>query len=740
MVKKVSFVMSIIAACLFTANAATVNGTVSSTAAGTAAISGATVTLTPVGGGAAMTATTSATGAYSFTNVTATAYPANFTIVASASGFVTSGTNLVRIATATATATSNFALDPKALGVIISGTVTVAGSTTPIAGAKVLVRQRVLGGGGGYTPIDSAVTSATGAYSIDSVQAGTYSFLVSATGYNSNTSNNIVVTNAARTEDFQLTALGAGVTISGTVTNATTNALVSGAKVVLSTAGNGGTIVDSATTAANGTYSITAVQPGTYTTTTSAAGYTSITSNNFTVAAAAVTRNIILTPVPGPTTVSGTVTNATTTNPVVGAKVILLNGAVHVDSAVTAANGTYSITGVVAGTYTMNVTAATYTAFTSNNFMINGTPITRNVQLTPLPGPTTVSGIVTDAASNAAISGAKIVLVSNGAHVDSVTTIAAGTYVFASVAAGTYSTIASATGYVTRTSANFTVNGAAVTRNIALTLTPAATTVSGVVTNATTTAMVSGAKVVLIDNSDNARVDSAVTAAAGTYSFTNISASTYTLSVTAANFNNYTSPVFTVAGTPLTRNIALTPRSAGSMAIGLVTAQATGAEVVGAVIYLQQQITGTTWSTIDSGISASNGMYVIDSIQIGNYRLEAVMTGYVTTTQTLAVTNNGTTITKNFDLVVSTTGVTSASIAMKNLAPSIDLVAKGLALRNINESGVVSVFSANGRVVFHTAISAHTTLVALPTSLAKGVYFANVTQKNGVINKMITVK
>jgi hypothetical protein len=176
------------------------------------------------------------------------------------------------------------------------------------------------------------------------------------------------------------------------------------------------------------------------------------------------------------------------------------------------------------------------------------------------------------------------------------------------------------------------------------------------------------------------------------------------------------------------------------MAIGLVTAQATGAEVVGAVIYLQQQITGTTWSTIDSGISASNGMYVIDSIQIGNYRLEAVMTGYVTTTQTLAVTNNGTTITKNFDLVVSTTGVTSASIAMKNLAPSIDLVAKGLVLRNINESGVVSVFSANGRVVFHTAISAHTTLVALPTSLAKGVYFANVTQKNGVINKMITVK
>ncbi|MCU0609417.1 MAG: carboxypeptidase-like regulatory domain-containing protein, partial [Chitinispirillaceae bacterium] len=597
-------------------------------------------------GGTSFTATTNATGNYTIT-ATSASYPANFNMTATAPGFITSAANFVRLRNTNSTETIDIELDPKTKGVIISGTVRISGTNTGIAGAKVLIRT------GNFNPvtIDSAVTAANGTYSIDSVQAGTINMVASATGYTPVTVNNITVGNNDITRSFNLTALGAGVVMSGTVRNANNNNPIAGAKVILRTGGVGGTAIDSAISTATGTYTIDSIQPGTYTTFTSATGFISRTSNSIPVANTAVTNNVQLTPAPAPTTILGVVADATTATGIVGAKIILRSGNTKVDSVLSGANGLYSFANVAAGTYTTITTFTGYLAATSNAITVASTPVTNNIQLTAIGAGVVVSGTVTNSTTAAAVSGAKVVLIDNtNARVDSAVTSANGTYSIDSVSAGTYSIRVTATGYTAFASNTFTVVAAAVTRNAQIIPLPPATTILGVVTNATTSAALVGAKVVLVNNA-GASVDSAVTVAGGVYSLSNVEAGTYSTVTSLANYVTRTTRNITVSGSPVTSNVALTPITYVAVS-GTVTIAGSATAIAGAQVILVDNATGLAYDTVTS---AANGTYTVSNVATGTYVTVASANGYVTSTSA-TFTVAATAVTRNIQLSAKAAG------------------------------------------------------------------------------------
>ena len=143
------------------------------------------------------------------------------------------------------------AVAPPATGTI-SGTVTDAGTTDPIAGATVTDGTR------------SATTDTNGNYTIYDVPEGTYTVTASADGYNSVSQSVVVVSEDTTNLDFALTAIAYGA-IDGTVTDFDTGKPIEGATVTDGTR--------SATTDSTGYYLITDVPEGDYTVTASATGY-----------------------------------------------------------------------------------------------------------------------------------------------------------------------------------------------------------------------------------------------------------------------------------------------------------------------------------------------------------------------------------------------------------------------------------------------------------------------------------
>ncbi|MDH5375952.1 MAG: carboxypeptidase regulatory-like domain-containing protein [Candidatus Bathyarchaeota archaeon] len=162
------------------------------------------------------------------------------------------------------------------LGTIV-GTVADASTGSPIAGANVTAND--------YTN----TTDAEGHYSIQ-LPPETYTVTASATKYVDQSETATVTADTTTTLDFELTPLNG--TISGTVTDSSTDDPIAGAKVTT----NG----ISVSTGADGSYSIE-LAPGTYTVEASADGYESASQSDVTVVAGkTTTMDFELTPTPAP--------------------------------------------------------------------------------------------------------------------------------------------------------------------------------------------------------------------------------------------------------------------------------------------------------------------------------------------------------------------------------------------------------------------------------------------------------
>jgi subtilisin family serine protease len=160
-------------------------------------------------------------------------------------------------------------------------------------------------------------------------------------------------------------------TLSGTVTSTAGGGAVAGVSVTVGA-------MSPVNTAADGTYTLTNLAPGTYTVVyakthygTSTVTGIAITSNNTT------TQNVVLSPNPG--TLSGTVTS-TAGGALAGVSVTV--GVLP--SATTAANGTYTVIGIAPGTYNVTYSKTTFaTSSVAGITITSDNTTTQNVALTP---------------------------------------------------------------------------------------------------------------------------------------------------------------------------------------------------------------------------------------------------------------------------------------------------------------------------------------------------------------------
>ncbi|MFQ3548583.1 MAG: carboxypeptidase-like regulatory domain-containing protein [Armatimonadota bacterium] len=326
---------------------------------------------------------------------------------------------------------------------IISGTV-VDGLNNAVAGAVITTSS------GGYL----ATTNSSGAYSIAAVPA-TYNITASKSGYNPQTINNVTVTAGQTiTRNFTITAQQA--TITGTVKDNANNP-IAGATVTTNTGGY------SATTNANGVYTLSNIAPGTYNITASKTGYDSATNNGVVGTAGQVTTsNFTLTPQPG--SITGTVKDSSN-NPIVGATVSTNTGGY---STTTNSSGEYTLSNVAPGTYDVTASKSGYVSSTNSGVVVNpGASTTSNFTLTAQTG--TITGTVKDSQNNA-ISGATVSTNTGGY---TTTTNSSGVYTLTGVVVGTYNVTASKSGFVSVTNNNVSVtSGQTTTSNFTLTAVP----------------------------------------------------------------------------------------------------------------------------------------------------------------------------------------------------------------------------------------------------------------------------
>jgi hypothetical protein len=560
-------------------NPATISGLISDAVTGQP-VSGATVSAA----GAPGTATSDATGAYTLSSLASGTYLVSVTATnyASQSSSVTASSGV--------TSTQNFSLQPNAGS--LGGTITDASTKLPIGGAAV----SYAGG--------SVTTGANGIYSFGNVTEGSYTVSATAAGYASQSLTVSVGPGAAVTQNLALQP-NPGV-ISGTVTDAVTNQIIFGAQV---SSGSSATTTNSA-----GQYTLTGIPEGSAVVQASAAGYATLSQTVSVGPGASVTLNLAVQPNPG--SITGTVTDGATGQPVSGAGVS--DGGA---STSTAASGLYTLAGVTEGSYTLTVTAAGYAAQTATVSVNPGAATTQNISLSPNPG--SITGTISDARTAQPILGASV---SDGATMTS--TNAAGQYSFTGLAEGSYTISASAPNYAGQSQAAAVGAGAAVTQNIALQPNPGS--ITGNISDAVTNQAIANAAVT--DGSASTSTD-----LSGQYTLSGIPEGSSTLSVAVANYATATVPVSVGAGASVTQNVALQPNPATIS--GTVLDASTNQPAPGATV---------TYSGGSANTDGS-GLYTL-RVTEGSYTLTASAPGYASQSASVTV-GPAATLSQNFTLV-----------------------------------------------------------------------------------------
>jgi hypothetical protein len=541
--------------------------------------------------------------------------------------FVLSQARIQNVATGTqsATFTSSITYEYASILITLKGGAgrsngAVSGSVTDSTGAP--IANATVSYSGDST---TAATNSSGAYTL-SVAPGTYNVTATATGYQSSTQSNIIVSSGAATPvNFSLSQ-NVG-TLSGTVTSSTGTAI---ANATISYTGGS----TAATTNSSGAYTLS-VAPGTYTVTVTATSYQPSAQSNVTVTlGTTTTANFSLTLAPG--TIAGTVTSSA--GAAIANSMVSYSGGST--TATTNSSGAYTLS-VAPGTYSVTATATGYQSLTQANVIVSAaTTTTANFSLTQTPG--TISGTVTSS-TGVAIANSTV---SYSGGSTTATTNSSGAYTL-SVAPGTYSATATAGGYQSSTHANITVI-AGTTSTVNFSLVQSAGTISGTVTSST------GAAIANATVSYSGGSATANTNASGGYTL-NVAPGTYSVTASAVGYQSSTQSNVTVTiGTTTTATFSLV-QLIGTIS-GTVTNSA-GAAISGATVSYSG---GSTTATTNS-----SGGYSL-SVVPGTYSVTATASGYQSTTQSNVTVSSGNATTANFTLVQSVgTAMTTVQAADK---------------------------------------------------------------------------
>lgn len=168
-------------------------------------------------------------------------------------------------------------------------------------------------------------------------------------------------------------------------------------------------------------------------------------------------------------TLAGAVTRTSDNGPVDGATVEALQAGAVKGTATTAPDGTYTMTNVEAGTYTLRVTAVGCQPATRDGVVVSaGASRTENFLLENVGS---LSGKVTEPNGVTAVAGATVKLVRGPTVVNTATANASGDFAFANVEGGNYMVEASAPGYLSTAQPTLVTGNANTTVNVSLNVT-----------------------------------------------------------------------------------------------------------------------------------------------------------------------------------------------------------------------------------------------------------------------------
>lgn len=231
-------------------------------------------------------------------------------------------------------------------------------------------------------------------------------------------------------------------------------------------------------------------------------------------------------------------------------------------STTSAPDGSYSVSGLPEGTYTVVAQKPGFSSATVPGVAVTQGNITTGIDLLLAPGPGSLSGRVTNAQNNLPILGAKVSVTSGGREIASATTDANGQYRIEQVPAGTYTVLATATGFATGRQTGVVVRTDEETKNVNFALNPLPPgSLSGTITNAANNRPLGDAVVEVL--ADGAVVASVVSTAqvqtlggiTFNYRFEAIPAGTYSVRVRASGFEEQTRTGVTIRSGQETSNV-----------------------------------------------------------------------------------------------------------------------------------------------------------------------------------------
>ncbi|MGB9119903.1 MAG: carboxypeptidase regulatory-like domain-containing protein [Candidatus Angelobacter sp.] len=288
----------------------------------------------------------------------------------------------------------------------------------------------------------STSSTADGSYALNNLPAGQTIIQASLTGFQSG-STTVTVVAATTTAAPAITLVSSSGAISGSV-KSSTGAAIAGASVGF----GGGT----ATTDANGNFTLGGVPVGTVQLVASAQGFQSVTQSVIVAGGKTTTTNFTLIVVGSTGNVTGKITNASSGAIVTGATVSWSGGTTTSNT-----SGIYTLTNVTAGTQNITAVKTGYLAHTLAANVVGGATSTLNIPIATA-GKISVKGVTS---SGAAVSGATVTI-KGGSIATTVSGLSSSTGLFTTnwIPVGTYTVTVAKSGFTTQSKTTTVASGA----------------------------------------------------------------------------------------------------------------------------------------------------------------------------------------------------------------------------------------------------------------------------------------
>lgn len=538
--------------------------------------------------------TTNGSGQYSFDSL----LPGSYSLIFTANGYATQTRGAV--VTSNTVTIVNAALSR--LAGALAGTVQDP-NVVALPGATVTVFRNNI-------QIGSVITDSNGNYMVNGLPPGSYTVVVSAPNYTTETV-------AAMIENGQTTTVNVTLnedpgTLTGFVRDTNNNPIAGGSVTVQISTGSG-IIVATTVTEPDGSYSVQNLAPGNYTVVAAASNFQAATQGVTISSNATSIVNFNLSADPG--SISGIVTNTQTGTPITGVnvqvRIVDSSGAV-ISTVLTDENGQYVVNGLAPGIYTVVVTAPNFQANAATVQVSSNQTIDGSIALQPDPGQ--ITGTVVDSVGGNPIPGASVSIVnSSGTIITTVLTDPNGGFMAGGLAPDNYTVNVFANDFQNGTVGALVSSGQTTPVSVSLEPNP------GFITG--TVSPIVPSTIVQLRDVNNVLIDSVVTNQDGTFSFNNLTPATYTVLASASNYSTAQAGISVLASQTTTVDLILVPNP-GSVS-GVVTDNL-GNPVGNAIVQIYDQNN----ILIGSGFTDSSGQYIVGNLPSGSFNVVVNSPGF----------------------------------------------------------------------------------------------------------------